>query len=205
MPTYVYVHGFNSGPESRSGQALQEIIGAPVFCPRNDYSRTFSECLDDLADQIRKNTSVTDGPLCLMGTSLGGFYALQLRLPGTGQVIAWNPVIYPALQLAGFVGENTRFTDNQKWRFSHEACLSYAEAPDPRDWDNVFRHRLEEKDPVGWSNQHGAPRRDVVLGIHDVLLDHELSREYWKNHLSLLEIDAGHHIEHFYHVLTLLE
>lgn len=198
MPDYVYIHGFNSGSQSRSGKELQRIIGAPVYCPQNDYSRPFAECLENLGRQIAANTNPADGQICVMGTSLGGFYALQLRLPEIGRVIAWNPVIYPAVQLKQFIGKNVRFTDNVEWNFSREACLSYAAAADAREWGNFYlaAHPLLAC---------AKPTRYVVLGIHDELLDAELARTHWQNHASLLEIDSGHHVENFGHVLALLE
>lgn len=205
MPSYVYVHGLNSGSSSRSGRELEKVIGAPVYCPQNDYSLPFWDCLNRLADDIRDNTLPSDGQICLLGTSLGGFYASQLRLPNIGQLVIWNPVIFPATQLARFIGENTRFTDGVKWQFSESACLSYAAAPDPREWNNSFLRNLEKKDAQSWQAGGKAPRRDVVLGIHDELLDYRLADLYWRDHAPVLHIDAGHHIERFDHVLTLLE
>lgn len=198
MPDYVYIHGFNSGSQSRSGRELQRVIGAPVYCPQNDYSRPFAECLANLEKLVAENTNPADGQICIMGTSLGGFYAMQLRLPFTGRVIVWNPVIFPALQLAQFIGGNVRFTDNVEWNFSRESCLSYAVAADPRQWDN-FYCQGKNLPPMP------QPPRHVVLGVHDELLDWQLASVYWKGHASILETDSGHHVENFEHVLALLE
>lgn len=205
MPYYVYIHGFNSGKGSRSGQALEQVIGAPVFCPVSDYSRPFMECMASLEEQISKNCPATEEQICVMGTSLGGFYALQTRLPVPGRVIAWNPVIYPALQLAQFVGKNRRFTDNQEWDFPQSSLLSYAAAPDPREWSNFYQASLLEKNKAEWTRTLPVPPRFVVLGVHDDLLNPQLAHAYWQDHARLLEIDAGHHVEDFSHVLTLLE
>lgn len=206
MAYYVYIHGFNSGKGSRSARILEEVIGAPIFCPVNDYSQPFAKVMDSLAERILKNSPPEEQEqVCVMGTSLGGFYALQLRLPVIGRVIAWNPVIFPALQLARFVGKNTRFTDNKDWNFPEDALLSYAEAADPRQWDNFYRQRQIEKNKDAWINVLPVPPRFVVLGIHDELLNAPLAKAYWQDHARLLEIDSGHHVENFDHVLTLLE
>lgn len=203
---YVYIHGFNSGKGSRSAQALEKVIGAPIFCPVNDYSRPFSECMAALVEQIKaKGPSGQEEQVCVMGTSLGGFYALQLRMPTIGRVIAWNPVIYPALQLASFVGKNTRFTDNQDWNFPEASLLSYAAAADPRQWDNFYRQEQIRANKDAWINVLPIPPRFVVLGAHDELLNTPLAHAYWQDHVRLLEIDSGHHVQNFDHVLTLLE
>ena len=95
-----------------------------------------------------------------MGSSLGGFYALQLRLPSIMHVVAWNPVVFPALQLAQFLGRNTRFSDGQEWEFTRNIMLSYAQSPDPRPWRNemwfreVRRERGIAKDASGESLDH---------------------------------------------------
>lgn len=206
MAYYVYIHGFNSGKGSHSAQKLEEAIGAPVFCPVNDYSQPFEQVMAALVEQINKNSPAgQEEQVCVMGTSLGGFYALQLRLPSIGRVIAWNPVIYPALQLARFVGRNTRFTDNKEWNFPESSLLSYAAAADPRQWDNFYRQEQIRLNKDAWINVLPIPPRFVVLGLHDDLLNPALAHAYWQDHARLLETDSGHHVENFDHVLTLLE
>lgn len=199
MAWQIYIHGFNSGKGSRSADALKRVTGKPVFCPVNDYGKPYLECLSCLEKQIRDNAPKGER-LCVMGTSLGAFYALQLRLPDIERVIAWNPVIYPALQLAQFVGKNTRFTDNQDWIFPGSSLLSYAMAADPRQWDNFYQQRLVREDKAPLS----APPRFVIIGKNDELLDPELALIYWRDHANLLEIPSGHSIENFDHVLDLL-
>ena len=136
MDRFVYIHGFNSGRNSHSGRALAEVLGQPVICPEYDYSTSFSECLTSIRQQIAEAINEKDDRLTVMGSSLGGFYALQLRHPAIMHVCAWNPVIYPAIQLGQFLGTNTRFSDGVDWDFTREALLSYAQAPDPRPWRN---------------------------------------------------------------------
>lgn len=189
---YVYIHGFNSSSESRSGKALRELLAEPVLCVSNDYSEPFSVCLGKLEKQISA-VSASGKKLCIMGTSLGGFYALQLRLPNIARIAAWNPVLFPSLQLAAFVGENERFTDGRKWYFSREALLSYAASPDPRVWKNF-----------AWQQKSGkigscCPARKIFLGDHDELLDHEISQAFWSGHAEVEVISSGHSIACFQH------
>lgn len=206
MAYYIYIHGFNSGKGSHSAQKLEAVIGAPIFCPENDYSKPYAEVMSSLVEQISANSPAgQEEQVCVMGTSLGAFYALQLRLPTIGRVIAWNPVIYPALQLARFTGKNTRFTDGREWNFPKSALISYAVAADPRQWDNFYRQEQISRDKDAWINVLPIPPRFVVLGVHDELLDTPLAHAYWQGHARLLEIDSGHHVENFDHVLTLLE
>ncbi|WP_458401185.1 YqiA/YcfP family alpha/beta fold hydrolase [Mailhella sp.] len=145
MDRFVYIHGFNSGRNSHSGRGLSEVLGQPVICPEYDYSKSFSECLASIRQQISEAIDEQNDRLTIMGSSLGGFFALQLRHPAIAHVCAWNPVIYPAIQLEQFLGRNTRFSDGAEWEFTREALLSYAQAPDPRPWRNEMWLREQRR------------------------------------------------------------
>lgn len=196
---YIYIHGFNSGVQSRSGAALEELLGEPVVRVQNDYSQPFEYCLRKTEEQIQAAGQPHED-LCILGTSLGGFYATQLRLPGIKQVITWNPVIFPALQLGKFTGENTRFTDGKKWHFSREALLSYAMAADPRIWKNfAWRKKYASIDDAP-----DRPDRIIFLGDRDEVLDHEIAAVFWEGHAPVHIISSGHSIENFEHILDYL-
>ncbi len=145
MDRFIYIHGFNSSAQSRSGHELTELLGRQVICPEYDYSRPFYECFASLRRQILDAIDETNDRICLMGSSLGGFYALQLRHPAIMHVVAWNPVVFPAMQLEQFIGRNTRFSDGSTWEFTRSVMLSYAQAPDPRPWRNEAWVREERK------------------------------------------------------------
>ena len=145
MDRFVYIHGFNSGKNSHSGRGLAEVLGQPVICPEYDYSKSFSECLASIRQQISEAIDEKNDRLTVMGSSLGGFFALQLRHPAIMHTVAWNPVIYPAIQLEQFLGTNTRFSDGAEWEFTREALLSYAQAPDPRPWRNEMWLREQRR------------------------------------------------------------
>lgn len=191
---YIYIHGFNSGGASASGKRLSRMLNRQVFCPEYDYSRTFPECMDSLSAQI---SGWSDDDLFIMGKSLGGFYALQFRLPHIQAVAAWNPVVFPALQLKQFLGENRRFTDGASWIFTPEAAQSYAVAADPRVWRNFY-----------WRGQarrgDNEPRRHIFLGDHDEILDSEVARAFWQGHATVTMIPSGHDVENYEHARDFL-
>lgn len=181
MDKFVYIHGFNSGGNSRSGQELSQLLGVPVCCPEYDYARPFTECLASLRRQIAAFVDTQHDHLTVMGSSLGGFFALQLRHPATVHAVAWNPVVFPAIQLEQFLGLNTRFSDGTDWEFTREILLSYAQAPDPRPWWNelwLYEQDVAGEDretsedcPVTPGTQRGAlsvtlPRGGVALANH---------------------------------------
>ena len=148
MDRFVYIHGFNSDGNSRSGRELAQLLGVPVICPEYDYARPFSECLTRIREQIIEAIDERGDRLTVMGSSLGGFFALQLRHPAIIHTVAWNPVVFPAIQLEQFLGQNRRFADGAEWEFTREVLLTYAQAPDPRPWRNAmwsYEHRLAKE------------------------------------------------------------
>ena len=200
MDRFAYIHGFNSGAESRSGKLLQELLRRPVIRPQCDYSLPYAQCLADIRRQIAEQLGSGDR-VCLMGSSLGGFYALNLRHPAICHVVAWNPVIYPAVQLGPLAGRNTRFTDGAEWEFTRDALLSYAAAPDPRPWRNSVWQE-ERRLAAGGA---APPPRDIFLGTHDELLSSPLARAYWQGAAVLHDIDSGHSIADYGHAAAVLK
>ena len=218
MDSFVYIHGFNSGAESRSGRLLEQLLQQPIIRPQCDYSLPFVQCLSDIRRQILEKIDPKIDRICLMGSSLGGFFALNLRHPAICHVVAWNPVIYPAVQLERFIGKNTRFTDGIAWDFSHEILLSYAAAPDPRPWHNTIwqeecRIAVDSAGDVEKAcgmtpvqcDASKIPARDIFLGTHDELLNSQLARAYWNGVARLYDIDSGHSIVDYWHAAWLLK
>ena len=194
MDRFVYIHGFNSGAESRSGRLLEQLHQQPVIRPQCNYSLPFAQCLDDMRRQISRQVSPSDR-VCLMGSSLGGFYALNLRGPAICHVVAWNPVIYPAVQLEPFTGRNTYpMPAGRSPKITRRTLLSYAGAPDPRPWHNRVWREEQARDGGSGGRTAAPPPRDIYLGTHDELLNSPLARAYWQGAATLHDIDAGHSI-----------
>ena len=232
MDRFVYIHGMGSGAQSRSGRELAEKLGVPVICPEYDYARPFTECFFSLRRQIIEAVDEENDRLCVMGSSLGGFYALQLRHPAIVHVAVWNPVVFPTLQLERFLGENVRFADGSSWELTRETLLSYAQAPDPRPWKNEMWAREERREQEreesampfirlggrrcalgGEGKERGRfaqeqmslPRRDIFLGKSDDILDPVLSRTFWQGGAELHDIASGHQIMDYSHAVDILK
>ena len=165
-----YVHGFNSSPASNTFGLLQRVF--PKARALNyPSSGLFPENLARLHGQISALQGQGEGPLVLVGSSLGGFYTSQLSALFECNCALFNPVVWPAQALRQFVGPNTYFHDGQDWEFTDTMCDSYSLFSDARN----------------------APvQRLVVLGRADTLLNPAEARSYWKNHARIHETDDGH-------------
>lgn len=96
----VYLHGFNSSPQSHKAQVLgrymeQHGLGARYACP----------ALPPLAsDAIREIEELPLRGACLVGSSLGGFYATYLAEKHAAKAVLINPAIEPHVGLRAYLG-----------------------------------------------------------------------------------------------------
>jgi predicted esterase YcpF (UPF0227 family) len=97
----VYLHGFNSSPQSHKAQLLQRYmqsrnLAAEFICPALPPSPL---------ETIRLVEGLpTGGPSCYVGSSLGGFYATYLVEKHGGKAVLLNPAIEPHLGLRAYLG-----------------------------------------------------------------------------------------------------
>lgn len=100
---YLYLHGFQSGPQSLKAQETREFLlrcgqacefSAPQLSP---YPATAIR-------QLRQLIAEITGPVVLIGSSLGGFYATALAEAFSLPAVLINPAVYPERELANFLG-----------------------------------------------------------------------------------------------------
>jgi predicted esterase YcpF (UPF0227 family) len=105
-PAIVYLHGFNSAPQSAKGQMLARAAAAladpPCFyLPQLDYRP--AQAMRDVCAWIDAEAPGRRG-LTLIGSSLGGFYATCLAERYGARAVVINPAIRPYEDLRAFVG-----------------------------------------------------------------------------------------------------
>lgn len=106
-PHVLYLHGFRSSPLSAKAQFLtawfaQHHPDAVWCCPQLPASPQQSATL------IHK--LVNDWPehnIMVIGSSLGGFYATWLAAQRPCKAVLLNPAVYPARDLAQYIGEQS--------------------------------------------------------------------------------------------------
>ena len=105
-PAIVYLHGFNSAPQSVKGQMLARAAAAladpPCFClPQLDHRP--AQAMRDVCAWV--DAEAPGGrDLTLIGSSLGGFYATCLAERYGARAVVINPAIRPHEDLRAFVG-----------------------------------------------------------------------------------------------------
>ena len=98
----VYLHGFNSSPQSHKAQVLARYmeehgLAAYYACPA--LPPLAGDALREIG-RLRANREP-----CYVGSSLGGYYATYLVEKHGGHAVLINPAIEPHVGLRAFLGE----------------------------------------------------------------------------------------------------
>src|SRR5262245_34989056 len=116
----VYLHGFASSPASSKAQRFRqecEARGLGFACP--DFNEpafdtlTVTRMLDQTRDAI---ASVGDGPVALVGSSLGGFVAVHAAARATPGKVARLILMAPAFDFGGNRLRQLGDAGIEKWR-----------------------------------------------------------------------------------------
>lgn len=126
----VYLHGFNSSPQSHKAQVLgsymqEQGLGAQYACP----------ALPPLADEAMREIERLrpDREPCYVGSSLGGYYATYLVETRGGRAVLVNPAIEPHVGLRAYLGPQTNLHTGEPYRLT-EAHL--------REWRKLWVPRV---------------------------------------------------------------
>jgi hypothetical protein len=102
--TIVYLHGFNSAPQSHKAQAMLRYmeargLGARFVCPGLPHRPEEAIALVE-----REIARQPEGPVTLVGSSLGGFYATHLAEARGLRAVLLNPAVRPGRDLESYLG-----------------------------------------------------------------------------------------------------
>lgn len=149
MPTLLYLHGFNSSPESKKALQTQSWFArhAPeitFICPplppyANRAMATLTGLIENSAEQ----------PVYVVGSSMGGFFATCLieRYHLRGVLI--NPAVSPGRGLHKWLGENENYITGEQWTFEPRHIDEYLNLdPDSLKMKNHYHVLLQSGDQV---------------------------------------------------------
>lgn len=116
----LYLHGFRSSPLSFKARLLADRMAAlglsdQFLCPQLPAS---PRAAIELAQQYA--ASVAPEQLCVIGSSLGGYYATWLAERIGCHAVLLNPAIDPARDLGPHVGVMTAYHTDQPFEFKQE-------------------------------------------------------------------------------------
>jgi predicted esterase YcpF (UPF0227 family) len=119
-PRIIYMHGFNSSPQSAKARQLGEILAA-----RGEAACYACPALPDLPAaaiavaqaEIRRQTGAA---ITLVGSSLGGFYATWLAESHDCKAVLINPAIRPDLGLRAYLGPQQNLHTGERYELAEE-------------------------------------------------------------------------------------
>jgi hypothetical protein len=116
-PTIIYLHGFNSSPQSVKGRILARAAAALAYPPRFHLPQLHHRpalAMRDVCAWIDREAPARRD-LALIGSSLGGFYATWLAERYDARAVLINPAIRPYEDLRPFLGRQRNLYTGEEY------------------------------------------------------------------------------------------
>jgi hypothetical protein len=118
--TVLYLHGFNSAPQSHKAQALKRYLearglGERFACPKLPHRPSEAIALVE-----RELAARAPGAVTLVGSSLGGFYATYLAERHGLRAVLLNPAVTPQLDLESYLGPQRNLYTGEAYELTRE-------------------------------------------------------------------------------------
>jgi predicted esterase YcpF (UPF0227 family) len=177
----VYLHGFNSSPQSHKAQVMQRFmaergLGHEYVCP----------ALPPLAGEaMQAITPWIGNKPCFVGSSLGGFYATYLAEKHDLKAVLINPAIDPHVGLRPYLGAQKNLHTGERYELT-EAHL--------REWERLYVPRI-------------TPRRYLlIVETGDEVLDYRKAVERYAGAQQVVVPGGDHSLQSFpQHLTRILE
>lgn len=177
----MYLHGFRSSPLSKKGQIMREAFSGKYTFEAPDLNVSPVEVQNILLESVK---GFEPSELCLVGSSLGGFYATWLAEKIGCRAVLLNPATEPWSVINDYIGVQTI-----------------------NNTDRTFEVKAEYADQVRQMNCENiqADRYLVFLSTNDEVLDwHKAQSKYASCKMILLPGNT-HEINNFEQCLPEIE
>jgi len=177
MPTLLYLHGFNSSPQSKKALQTQAWVArhAPeikFICPLlSPFAAAAMAALQAVIEQAAED------PIYLVGSSMGGFFATCLIEQHNLRGALINPAVSPGLGLQHWLGENANSSTGEKWVFEPAHIKEYL-ALDPGSLERQNNYQ-------------------VLLQCGDEVLDYRAAQKRYAGCSIILEDGGDHSFVHY--------
>ena len=168
----VYLHGFNSSPQSHKAQLLGRYLAE-----RGLADRYACPALPPLASEaLARIEPLLEPGSCLVGSSLGGYYATWLAEKHDLKAALVNPAIEPHVGLRAYLGPQQNLYTGERYELT-EAHL--------RAWQAIYAPRV-------------TPGRYLLLvETGDEVLDHRKALERYAGCEQVLVEGGDHSLQSF--------
>jgi predicted esterase YcpF (UPF0227 family) len=182
----LYLHGFNSSPQSHKAQVLGRYLAKCGLA-----SRYACPALPPLASHAigEIERSLPQEALCFVGSSLGGFYATYLAEEHGAKAVLINPAIEPHVGLRAYLGPQKNLHTGAPYELTEAHLHEWEALVVPRITPSRYLLLVETGDEV--LDYREAVRR--YAGCEQVVVkggDHSL--QSFPQHLARILEFAGH-------------
>lgn len=173
---FIYIHGFNSSPESLKGQQLIrhfESIDQASQLSVPALSHWPEEAMQQLEEMVDQHDD-----LLLIGSSLGGFYATYLseRYSKVKAVLV-NPAVAPQKLLGALLGPQKNFYSGEEYELTLEHMAQL---------ERLYYPRLQYPERLLLMQQEG-----------DETLDYRDAVRYYSQSAQIVQPGGHHGFENF--------
>jgi len=169
----IYLHGFNSSPQSHKAQVL-----ARFMAERGLGERCVCPALPPLAaDAIAAVEALmarrAGARFCFLGSSLGGYYATYLAQKHGAQAVLVNPAIDPHIGLRVYLGEQKNLHTGAPYQLTEAHLREWRSLWVPRITPSRYLLIVETGDEVldyrrAVARYHGAAQLVIEGGDHSL-------------------------------------
>lgn len=172
----LYIHGFASSGESSTATRLREILGPDETVLAPTLSHSPAADFAKLADIVRSEPVTT-----VVGSSLGGLYAIALAQKFDVALVVINPALRPYDTLAGHMGTVAVYDSDRTFPWTQR------EIDELREIAATVDAALDpERSSVTWR------RALVLLGAKDEVVDAQATAARFPAKCVIMDPDAGH-------------
>jgi predicted esterase YcpF (UPF0227 family) len=140
----VYLHGFNSSPQSHKAQVMRSYMAE-----RGQAAQYVCPALPPRAsDAIKVIEQYVAPGVCFVGSSLGGFYATYLAEKHDACAVLINPAIEPHVGLRGYLGPQKNLHTGEAYVLTEAHLLEWEKLYVPRITPERYLLLVETADEV---------------------------------------------------------
>jgi pimeloyl-ACP methyl ester carboxylesterase len=208
---YLYLHGFASSPNSYKANYKKhkfQELGLTLHVPDlnlTDFSQvTLSDQLDYLERTYLNSSSNIDEPITVIGSSLGGFLAVQLAI--RSELVRKLVLFAPAFGFGDRISQTLGTENVTKWQ--QDGTREFFHYGLKRNVNLHYRFLADALTYAGSELKRSLPIL-IFHGIHDDVVPASLSEEFVKGRsqvtLKLLDDDhaLGKDLESMWHEIKL--
>jgi hypothetical protein len=123
----IYLHGFNSSPQSHKAQVLgrylaERGLGGCYRCPALPHQP--EQAVAVIETELAR---APKGPVTLVGSSLGGYYATWFAEKYGLKAVLINPAIHPHRDLRVFLGVQQNLHSGEKYELTEAHLAQWAQ------------------------------------------------------------------------------